>query len=175
MDFSKCRSGVSPLKLPATYCYNKKSEVIKGAIQMDNSEQLRLLSVFHYILGALEVCFCFMGLLYVFMGLSLVFSPASWTSNGGEMPPPIMGWIFAAIGGLWVLGALIFGILTIVSGRYISQRRNKTFSIVIGAINCLFMPLGTILGIFTIITLSKKEVVDLYENKQNFVDASELA
>ena len=108
------------------------------------------------------------------MGLSMVFSPASWTSNNGENLPPVMGWIFAGIGGFWVLAALIFGILTIVSGRYISQKRNKTFSIVIGAINCLFMPLGTILGIFTIVTLSKKEVVDLYENKQDFVDASKL-
>jgi len=29
------------------------------------------------------------------------------------------------------------------------------------------MPLGTILGIFTIVTLSKKEIVDLYDEKQN--------
>jgi len=142
---------------------------------MDNSEQLRLLSIFHYVLGALEICFCFMGLLYVFMGLSLVFSPKSWTSKGGEMPPPFMGWIFAGIGGFWVLAALIFGILTIVSGRYISQKRNKTFSTVIAGINCLFMPLGTILGIFTIVTLSKKEVIDLYNEKQNPEEVSELA
>jgi hypothetical protein len=109
------------------------------------------------------------------MGLSMVFSPMSWTSNGGEAPPPIMEWIFAGIGGFWVLGALIFGILTIVSGRYISQRRNKTFSIVIGAINCLFMPLGTILRIFTIVTLSKKEIIDLYNDRQNLEGVSELA
>ena len=83
--------------------------------------------------------------------------------------------IAAAIGALWVLGALVFGILTIVSGRYIAQKRHKNFSIVIGAISCLFMPLGTALGVFTIITLGNKEVLDLYDGKQDVGNASEIA
>jgi hypothetical protein len=142
---------------------------------MDNSEQLRLLSIFHYVLGGLEILFGLFGLMYLGMGLSLALSPMTWTSQGQPPPPPFMGWIFVGFGALWVLGGVTFGILTIVSGRFLAQRRHKTFSVVIGAINCLFMPLGPILGIFTIVTLSKKEVVELYDDKQNLEGASELS
>jgi len=129
---------------------------------MDNIEQLRILSIFHYVLGGLEICFGCLGSLYLFMGLSMALNPVVWTSKGDAPPPSFLGWIFVAIGGAWILGGVIFGILTALSGRFIAQKRNKTFSIVIGALNCLFIPFGTLLGVFTIILLSKNEIVAMY-------------
>jgi hypothetical protein len=40
------------------------------------------------------------------------------------------------------------------------------FSFILACIECLSMPFGTILGVFTIIILSKDSVKALYENKQ---------
>ncbi len=129
---------------------------------MENTEQLRILSIFHYVLGGLEICFGCLGSLYLLMGLSLALNPMVWTSHGEVPPPPFMGWIFVAVGGMWILCGVVFGILTALSGRFIAKRRNKTFSIVIGALNCLFVPFGTLLGVFTIILLSKNEIVAMY-------------
>ncbi len=64
----------------------------------------------------------------------------------------------------------IFGLLAcamaaanFMSARYIKKRKNKTFSIVVAAINCLQMPFGTILGVFTIIVLMRPSVQSGYE------------
>ncbi|HPF68876.1 MAG TPA: hypothetical protein PLC20_14460, partial [Flavobacteriales bacterium] len=54
------------------------------------------------------------------------------------------------------------GLLNILSGRWIKQRRHRTGSIVVAAIDCLNMPLGIALGIFTIVSLSNDRVSDLY-------------
>lgn len=91
------------------------------------------------------------------------------------MPPVFMGWIFTVIGSVWISVSVITGILTAISGRYISKRTHKTFSTVIAGINCLFIPVGTALGMFAIITLGNKEVLDLYDGKQDVVNAPEIA
>jgi hypothetical protein len=54
------------------------------------------------------------------------------------------------------------GILTIVSGRLISLRRRRTFSLVVAGINCASFPFGTVLGVFTFIVLARPSVRALY-------------
>jgi hypothetical protein len=46
-------------------------------------------------------------------------------------------------------------ILNFMSARYLGQRRKRTFSIVTAGLNCISFPLGTALGVFTIIVLSR--------------------
>jgi len=130
---------------------------------MNNQEQLRLISIFHYIVGAMEACFGCMGLMHLFIGISMLISPASWASDGPP-PPPFAGWFFAIAGGALILAGLTAGILTALSGRFIAKRRHRNFSIVIAAIICLFMPFGTVLGVFTLVALTKSEVIELYKN-----------
>ena len=61
---------------------------------------------------------------------------------------------------VWFLGS---GLLNLISGLYIRVRRHRTFSIIVGGINCLHMPLGTMLGVFTIVVLMRDSVRELYE------------
>jgi hypothetical protein len=49
-----------------------------------------------------------------------------------------------------------------LSGRFIQRRVNRTFSIVVSGFLCLFFPFGTILGIFTLIVLTRESVIRLY-------------
>ncbi|MBG7607994.1 MAG: hypothetical protein IZT59_08220 [Verrucomicrobia bacterium] len=65
---------------------------------------------------------------------------------------------------------VVFGVIisamaaaNFMSGRFIKKRKNKTFSIVVAAINCLQMPFGTVLGVFTIIVLMRPSVQSGYE------------
>ena len=53
-------------------------------------------------------------------------------------------------------------ICLILSGRYMNRRKHLTFSIVIAAICCLQIPFGTILGVFTLIVLSRPSVKAMY-------------
>jgi len=66
-----------------------------------------------------------------------------------------------------IFGALIvFGIvLNFLSARYMAQRKNKVFSMVTAGVNCLGFPLGTALGVFTFVVLSRPSVEVTYQRK----------
>jgi hypothetical protein len=77
--------------------------------------------------------------------------------------PPEIGFLFAGLGAFIVLLGWTVGILTIYSGRCLQTHRHRTFSLVMAAIHCLWMPLGTILGVFTFVVLSRQSVIRLYD------------
>jgi hypothetical protein len=116
-------------------------------------DELRLLSIFHYVVAGLEGLFALFPLIHVAMGVLLV------TGNLGERArPEPFGWILIAMGSVFILGGLAFAILTAVAGRFLGQARHHTFCLVVAAINCVFFPFGTALGVFTIISLQKPAI-----------------
>jgi len=128
-----------------------------------DEEHLKLLAIFHYIVGAMAVLFSCFPLLYVGMGILFVLSPHFMTDGQkGPPPPAVLGYVFIAIGAFFVLLGWSAAVATILSGRYIARRRKRMFSVVMGAILCMFMPFGTVLGVFTIILLTKESVQRLY-------------
>jgi hypothetical protein len=44
------------------------------------------------------------------------------------------------------------------AGRYIKQRKSRTFCIVVAALGCLEFPYGMVLGVFTFIVLGRQSV-----------------
>jgi len=50
----------------------------------------------------------------------------------------------------------------LLAGRYLSRNKHYTFALVMACIECLFIPFGTILGVFTIIALSRESVRTLF-------------
>jgi hypothetical protein len=83
--------------------------------------------------------------------------------SNGSLPPPFLGWLFALVGGFAVLAGWIFAICLVMAGRFLSQRRRYLFCMVIAAIGCMFMPFGTVLGIFTIIILQRPSVKEQFK------------
>ena len=65
-----------------------------------------------------------------------------------------------------IFGAVLVSVvvLNLLSGFFLRQRKYRTFSIVIGGLNCLQIPFGTILGVFTIIVLSRDSVRKIYSD-----------
>ena len=53
-------------------------------------------------------------------------------------------------------------VLNLLSAGFLWQKRNRLFSIVIAGLDCLQIPFGTALGVFTIIVLSRESVRELY-------------
>jgi hypothetical protein len=89
-------------------------------------------------------------------------NPKIW-ENQKQSPPPaeifaMLKW-FYLIFGAWFFISLV---LNVASGICIQKRQARTFSIVVAAINCLHIPLGTVLGVFTLVVLLRESVRDLY-------------
>lgn len=124
-------------------------------------EHLKLLAIFHYIVGGLVMLFGCLGLFYVVFGIFLLVDPEA-LSRKGEPPPPLLGAALSIMGLVFTLGGWIFGGLMIYSGRCLRAQKKWMFSLIIAAISCLQVPVGTLLGVFTIVVLSRPSVKRLY-------------
>jgi hypothetical protein len=124
-------------------------------------EHLRLLSMFHYIWAGLQAIGGLMGLAFIGMGVFISSNPQVAQSN--NPPPPWFGALFAGMGALFLLTFEALAVLSFLTGRFLARRQHPTFCIVISALDCMYMPLGTALGVFTILVLQRPSV------KQAFV------
>ncbi|MEM0965614.1 MAG: hypothetical protein AAGJ81_05650 [Verrucomicrobiota bacterium] len=136
----------------------------------DEENHLQLLSIFHYILGGIGCVTSFFPIIHLIIGIALAVSPT--TFEGGDEVPTMIGLAFALIAGLFIVVGLAGSICVILTGRFIAQRKHYTFCIVIAAIECLFMPFGTILGVFTLVVLMKDSVKQRFENHPTPPEAS---
>ena len=131
-----------------------------------DKEHLRLLSIFHYIVGGLAALFSLFPLLYTTVGAIFIFvarHPSAAGPKPGEEPPPeFIGWIFAVIGSLLFLLGIAIAICILIAGRSLAKHTRYWFAFVMACIECLFIPFGTILGVFTIIVLSRESVKTLF-------------
>ena len=55
-----------------------------------------------------------------------------------------------------------FAVCVIVAGRSLARHRHYTFCLVMAGVLCIFMPFGTVLGVFTIIVLMRPSVKGLF-------------
>jgi hypothetical protein len=129
-----------------------------------DEEHLRLLSLFHYIKGGITVGFSFFGLLY-FVGIVFMMKVGSRENyRPNNFPTEFFSYLVVIVGVI-VTFILVFGILQLLSAYYMRRGQNRIFSFVIGIIECLEIPYGTILGVVTIIVLSRYSVKQRYEEK----------
>ena len=128
-----------------------------------DADHLKLLSIFHLVGAGLAL----LGILFLlahYAIFSTVFNNPKMWENQKQAPPPaeffaILKW-FYLIFAVWFAGS---GILNVVSGLCIRARQHRTFSMIVAGINCIHLPLGTVLGVFTIIVLLRDSVRELYE------------
>lgn len=133
--------------------------------QRKDIEHLRQLAIFHFVGAGLALLgICFVGLHFMLFR-AILLDPA-FTANAKGGPPPKeffeIFMIFYIVAATWFA---LSGLGNILSAIYLRQRRNRTFSMVVAAFNCIYMPLGTILGVFTFVVLTRDSVVDLYAVK----------
>ena len=121
-------------------------------------EHLKLLAIFHYVAAAMAALVACIPFLHFFMGLAL--ATGAFGDTEAEARPVgfvimLLALVFIMIG--WALAALM-----VFAGRSLSTRKRYTFCLVMGGIECLFMPVGTVLGVFTIIVLVRDSVKKLF-------------
>ncbi len=120
---------------------------------------LGTLTILHYIYGVLVCLGGAAMLLFIVLG---VFLNSEVVQSDRNPPPAEVGGIFQALG--WFFFALleVFGILIMLSGRWIANRRNRNASLVIAGFCCLSFPIGTALGVYTFVSLFNEDVKQEY-------------
>ncbi|MBM4277311.1 MAG: hypothetical protein FJ130_05415 [Deltaproteobacteria bacterium] len=131
-----------------------------------DQDHLNLLSIFHYIVGGIAALFSFLPVIHLALGILFLIAPQRM---GGSPPPQFLGWIFIIMGGGFMLIGWAFAVCVILAGRYIVRHKHYIFCLVIASLNCLFMPFGTILGVFTIVVLVRPSVKALFYPSEDLV------
>ena len=125
---------------------------------MDQDEQqLDLLKIFYFVLAGLQGVFGCFPIFHLAFGIVMITSPDKLGGRGAP-PPELFGWFFVALAVAFMAMIWTMATLTYVAGRRLAERRSYTFVLVVAAVLCLFMPLGTVLGVFTIVVLQRPSV-----------------
>jgi len=152
-------------------------------------EHLRLLSIFHYIVGGIGYLVSLFPIIHLVFGIFVLVSseeldhpritassPSDASVEAVEVPPrhelapkpdevfPArwFGLMFIVIPALMILCGFTLSTFVIVAGKRLASQRSHTFCLVIAGIECLIVPFGTVLGVFTILTLIRPEARQLF-------------
>jgi hypothetical protein len=138
-----------------------------------DEHHLNILSIFHYVVGGLTALFACFPIFHLMMGLGFLF--------GGFGPPPeeefpfrLFGLMFTVIPAVIILTGWVLAGFIAAAGYHLSKRQHYTFCLVIAGVECIFIPFGTVLGIFTIIVLVRPGVKALFEPGQTAESAPDL-
>lgn len=121
-------------------------------------EQLKLLAVFHYVVAGMAALVACIPFIHFFMGLALA-TGALGDSDPGARP---VGFGIMAFAAFFIVAGWTFAVLVAFAGRSLQTRRRYTYCLVMAGIECIFMPVGTVLGVFTIIVLMRDSVKALF-------------
>lgn len=131
-----------------------------GTVDRD-TEHLRLLSIFHYVYAGVSAAYALIPIIHVCMGAAILGGSITGVF-GHDGPPVFVGLLFILIGGAIIILGLAHAALNFFAARFIAAREHYVFCFVAAVINCVFVPLGTLLGIFTIVVLTRDGVKALF-------------
>lgn len=118
-------------------------------------EHLRLLSVFQYVLAAICGVLSLLPLIHLAIGVAIL---SGQLDGNGDPPPPFLGWMLVIFPLVTILGGMAMALAIAVAGRKLQRRSGYMYCLVIAGLECILMPIGTVLGVFTIIVLMRPSV-----------------
>ncbi|UDQ97434.1 hypothetical protein AAEX28_10465 [Lentisphaerota bacterium WC36G] len=126
-------------------------------------ENLNLLGVFFYVFGGIVALFSLLPIFHFFMGLLIVCLP---NQEPAQVPIKAMGIMFIIFALIFITIGECIAVALIIAGRKLRQQKAYMYCFVMSAVVCIFTPLGTVLGVFSIIELNKERVRHIFECKQ---------
>ncbi len=126
----------------------------------EDLEHLRLLSIFHYVAAGLLAFVSLLPLFHLTVGLTMF----QWSADKPQdmVPGLFFGGCFAMLAAIWMLVGLSSAACLGVAGHFLARRIHYTFCLAVAVVACLFMPVGTLLGVFTILVLVRPSVRALF-------------
>jgi hypothetical protein len=153
-------------------------------VSNQGSECLQVLSIFHYVIGGMVAVFSISALPFLGIGLWLILSPSTISDLNSTLTelflklsleqsdfslleniPGYSRWLVLAAGIAYLAVGLTLAGCIIASGQSLARRKRYWFSFIVAWVeSLLFIPFGTVLGFFTIVTLLKGSVRKLYSS-----------
>jgi hypothetical protein len=127
-------------------------------IATHDAEHLRRLAIFHWLLAALTALFSLLPVINLVIGIIAV----NGTVDASNPTPAAMGGFFVESALLFVVFGLGFSVPLAYAGRCLQRRERYTFCLVMAALACMQVPFGTVLGVFTLVTLVKPSVKAMF-------------
>jgi hypothetical protein len=126
-----------------------------------DEEHLHLLSIFHFVLAAICAAIALFPLAYLSFGLAMM-GGGLFEDRPGQLPAAFAGCFVAGFGGLFLGALTAYAVALYLAGKYLKERRRHTFCVVVAAISCAFQPIGTVLGVFTLVVLFRPAVKTMF-------------
>lgn len=138
------------------------------AEELGDRGHLRLLTTLHWLWAGLSgLCCCGGGAGLVVFGIA-VPGILEKAARPGQSPPPaelgrFASVIYLAEGGVALVAGIVYVILGVLTARFLAARRNRTFCVVAAAIECMAFPVGTALGVWTLVVLCRPAVAESFD------------
>jgi hypothetical protein len=142
------------------------------AISDKDKDHVLLLSIFYFILAGLGVLYLVFLVFHYAMMHAVFSNPHMWDQmkdkNGNPVQMPfnptdffkIFVWFYVFMGA-WGIVSII---LNLVAGLKLRQWQSRTFVLVVAGFNCINIPLGTVLGVFTIVILTRESMRSRFDS-----------
>ncbi|QDU09773.1 hypothetical protein [Gimesia aquarii] len=140
-------------------------------------KQLKTIAILYFVFaGFTFLMLLFLPLHYKMMSLvsTMEFPVREGEPDPAKMFAPMMDvmiYMYLVIG---ILG-IIFAGVTLFTGLFLFQKKNRLFCIIGAAISCLSFPLGTALGIWTLLILFDNKTKPLFEGSADLNEADFLS
>jgi ABC-type phosphate transport system permease subunit len=131
-------------------------------------EHLKLLGIFHYIWGALSLIGgIFIGGYFLVVGIILMNNPPTSTSSEDSGTAGAVGGILIGVGVVLFLIVVVYGILTLMAGgRYRKHQGGYWYCFILAIVTLVIGGIpGIVLGIFSLIVLSRDSVKALFRGQ----------
>jgi hypothetical protein len=128
-----------------------------------DNEHLRLLSIFHFVIGGLALLMLPLLVMHFLFFITVVANANAWPQ--GHAPPAPRDIVGPMIAMYCVVALMAFTLagINILSVWFLRRKTHRVFSLVVAGLDCLQMPYGTVLGVFTILVLTRPSVQSMYE------------
>ncbi|MEX0701848.1 MAG: hypothetical protein WD069_07105 [Planctomycetales bacterium] len=129
-----------------------------------NRDYLKLLSRFHFVVAGISAVVTALPAVHLLLGVAIL----TGRLNGNDgLLVSVLGWVLVAVSSLFLLCGWTLAVLMCLVGRRLAQRRSYMFCLLVAAVECVFVPFGTVLGVFTAIVLTRPGVRTLFGLKEN--------
>ena len=126
-----------------------------------DEEHLRLLAIFHFVVAGMVFLVSLIPVIHLLVFVAIVSE--TFEPSDGNKFPRLFSWFFILFSGGWIVFGSTFAVSLVIAGRALQARRRYTFCLVMACISCMFMPFGTVLGVFTIIVLVRYSVKQMFD------------
>jgi hypothetical protein len=148
---------------PGQVYYQDPRELAAIQWRQDN-EHLQLLAILYYVMGGFATLGACIPLVYFGIGVAFVGGAAAASENAEASAG------MAAFGGfILVIAMIVFAVIFVqalclfLTGRFLSTASGYMFCFINACLLCMHAPIGTALGIFTIVVLSRETVKQRFE------------